>query len=228
MVDFSGFSDADFNVKKWINASLIHSSGGAGAGVAAPAQVDANLSTIMMKIQLLSQDCHSVIDDLSSNLLLNMPRVLHESERIASDSLALRTVIRGIQSKLDEIEGHSAQSVQVGLRVQHGGYTNILCNSVVIQELDTLDQVKTRMETALLMLREAGRFDSRLTRLQEDVEAAELRPEALKGLAEKLAAVQSSLRVLQSLENFTVKKQHVQVWNWCILFSQARLLCLSL
>ncbi len=111
--------------------------------------------------------------------------------------------------------------------MQHGGYTNILCNSVVIQELDTLDQVKTRMETALLMLREAGRFDSRLTRLQEDVEAAELRPEALKGLAEKLAAVQSSLRVLQSLENFTVKKQHVQVWKWCILFSQARLLCRS-
>mmetsp|Transcript_122495 Transcript_122495/g.212373 ORF Transcript_122495/g.212373 Transcript_122495/m.212373 type:complete len:755 (-) Transcript_122495:51-2315(-) len=102
-MDFSSFADENFDAIAWIN-NAIKSSKVDG--------IESMVSSMIMKLQLLSQEVSSSFEETSSQALVRMPRALMEIERMAKEAKNLRhnlnTLLQGDQS-----EAHSQTQTSV-------------------------------------------------------------------------------------------------------------------
>ncbi|XP_058104503.1 conserved oligomeric Golgi complex subunit 7 [Magnolia sinica] len=179
MVDLGAFSDEKFDPKKWINAacqSRHHQE---------DESIDRHLADLEMKLQLLSEEISSSLDEQSSAALLRVPRASRDVVRLRDDAVSLRSAVSGILVKLKKAEGTSSESVAA---------------------LAKVDTVKQRMEAAYKTLQDAAGL-TQLSASVEDVFASGDLPRA----AETLANMRHCLSAVGEVAEFANVRKQLEV-----------------
>lgn len=174
MVDLASFADDNFDPKAWINA---------GCKARHPDDpIDKHLNDLEMKLQLISENIASALEEQSLASLLKVPRASRDVIRVRDDAVSLRSTVSAILLKLKKAEGSCAESVAALARV---------------------DVVKQRMEAAHGTLQDAAGL-AQLSASIEDVFASGDLPRA----AETLANMRRCLGVIWEVPEFAnVKRQ---------------------
>ena len=171
------FGEEGFDVKAWVNAQVRASEALAeSAGHAKGANVDDNLSTLVVKLQLMAQSASKAVDEHAQKLIMELPHAMVDIERVGADSSLLAAQMAQVLDKVSEVERTGQQTVSA---------------------LATLDAVKTRMEECAQMLAEAESVSRILTQLEPLFQKDELRE-----IAARLGSLRRSLESMGQLEGF--------------------------
>lgn len=177
MVDLGAFSDKKFDAKKWINNA-----------VKARHPQDAlekHLVDLEMKLQLMSEEISSSLEEQSSAAILRVPRATRDVVRIRDDAVSLRSSISTILTKIKQAEGSAADSIAA---------------------LAKVDTVKNRMEAAYKTLQDAAGL-TQLSSTVEDVFASGDLPRA----AETLASMRHCLSAVGEVAEFANVRKQLEV-----------------
>ncbi|XP_058958542.2 conserved oligomeric Golgi complex subunit 7-like [Pocillopora verrucosa] len=128
-MDFSKFSDDNFDVKEWVNSALRIRDD--------RTPIDAHASNLVMKLQLFIQEVNNALEETSTQSVNNIPRVLREIENIRHDASLLKEQMNLVKEDIRVVEENTAQSMKM------------------LMEIDT---VKSRMQDASRALKEADNW----------------------------------------------------------------------
>ncbi|CAB4019866.1 conserved oligomeric Golgi complex subunit 7-like [Paramuricea clavata] len=128
-MDFSKFSDDNFEVKQWVNAALKRKDENT--------ELDAHASGLVMKLQLFIQEVNNALEETSTQSLNNMPRVLRELEVIRQEATLLKEQMRLVKDDIKAVEQNTSESMKMLL---------------------DLDEVKSRIQSASHALQEADNW----------------------------------------------------------------------
>lgn len=180
-MDFSKFSDDNFDVKEWINSSLQSPKESDGT-------VDNHASNLVMKLQLFIQEVSKSLEETSQVALNNIPRVLREVENIKIETSLLKNQMSMVKDDIKKVEENTAISMK---------------------KLIEIDNVKSRMEGACNALQEADNWSILSSEVEEYFEADDLNQVAMKliGMQKSLEVLKEvpdyneRLKKLQNLKN---------------------------
>ncbi|KAK3221010.1 hypothetical protein Dsin_014980 [Dipteronia sinensis] len=177
MLDLGPFSDEKFDPKKWINSACQtrHSDD----------SLDNHLVDLEMKLQMVSEEIASSLEEQSGAALLRVPRATRDVVRLRDDAVSLRGSVSGIIQKLKKAEGSSAESIAA---------------------LAKVDTVKQRMEAAYETLQDAAGL-TQLSSTVEDVFASGDLPRA----AETLANMRHCLSAVGEVAEFANIRRQLEV-----------------
>ncbi|XP_028395238.1 conserved oligomeric Golgi complex subunit 7-like [Dendronephthya gigantea] len=128
-MDFSKFSDENFDAKQWVNAALKRKD--------EKTELDAHASGLVMKLQLFIQEVNNALEETSTQSLNNMPRVLRELEVIRQEATLLKEQMRLVKDDIKAVEQNTSESMKMLL---------------------DLDEVKSRIQSASHALQEADNW----------------------------------------------------------------------
>ncbi|KAJ3299266.1 hypothetical protein HK104_009482 [Borealophlyctis nickersoniae] len=168
------FSDSGETGGRSAGTSAGYEQTGTGAGTEAPS-IDQLASTLVLKLQLLSQEVSSKLDKLSDEAIRNMPRVLYDFELLRKDVHSVRSAVEDAKRQFETAEG----------------------GNNAFQDLVRLDTVRTRMELTRHSLREAENW-STLSAEMEAIFAARDYEKA----ATRLEEARRSLALLSSTPDY--------------------------
>ena len=181
MMDFSKFSDDNFDMKDWINNAL-------RVQKDTKVTVDAHTSNLVMKLQLFIQEVSKSLEETSEVALNNMPRVLREVETIRSETSLLKSQMMMVKDDIKKVEENTAQSMK---------------------KLVEIDTVKGRMQNACNALKEADNWSTLSSEVNELFTAGkmDLVAEKLIGMQKSLVVLKDvpdfteRYRILENLKN---------------------------
>jgi hypothetical protein len=107
----------EMNVKEWVNSAMQQRMEGDS--------IDTHISTIIMKLQLRSQDVSDNVEQLMSQILSAVPRTSREVDRIQNTSTVLKGDLKTVTTHLEKIEGGTHDSIET-ISVLHRSKTNML------------------------------------------------------------------------------------------------------
>ncbi|XP_077245073.1 conserved oligomeric Golgi complex component-related / COG complex component-like protein [Tasmannia lanceolata] len=177
MIDLGAFSEEKFDPKKWINNAC--------QSRHPQDPVDKHLADLEMKLQVLSEEIASSLDEQSTSALHRVPRASRDVIRLRDDAVSLRSAISGILLKLKKAEGSSAESIAA---------------------LAKVDTVKQRMEAAYETLQDAAGL-TQLSASVEDVFASG----DLSRAAETLANMRHCLSAVGEVAEFANVRKQLEV-----------------
>lgn len=177
MVDLGSFAEEKFDPKMWVN--------GACRSRHPEDPIDKHLNDLEMKLQLISENIASSLEEQSSASLLKVPRASREIIRLRDDASSLRSTVSTILHKLKQAEGSCAESVAALARV---------------------DVVKQRMEAAHGTLQDAAGL-AQLSASVETVFASGDLPRA----AETLANMRRCLSVIGEVPEFANVRRQLEI-----------------
>lgn len=177
MVDLGSFADEKFDPKAWVN--------GACRSRHPEDPIDKHLNDLETKLQLISENIASSLEEESSASLLKVPRASREIIRLRDDASSLRSTVCSILSKLKQAEGSCAESVAA---------------------LGRVDVVKQRMEAAYGTLQDAAG----LAQLSASVETVFASGDLARA-AETLANMQHCLSVIGEVPEFSNVRQQLEI-----------------
>ncbi|XP_048587068.1 conserved oligomeric Golgi complex subunit 7 isoform X2 [Nematostella vectensis] len=128
-MDFSKFSNDNFDVKEWVNSALRARDD--------KIPVDAHASTLVMKLQLFIQEVNNALEETSVQAVNNIPRVVREIDNVQHEASLLREQMHMVKEDIKKVEENTAQSMKM------------------LMELDT---VKSHMQAASQGLQEADNW----------------------------------------------------------------------
>ncbi|CAI8022791.1 Conserved oligomeric Golgi complex subunit 7 [Geodia barretti] len=129
-MDFSKFSDKDFDAKEWVNGAL-------RSHKDARISIDAHASTLVMKLQLFIQEVNKSLEETSLQVVQNLPRVMRDVEAVRQEATLLKEQMTTVKEDIKKVERETAQSMQ---------------------RLVELDSMKTRMLESQNALQEADNW----------------------------------------------------------------------
>lgn len=179
-MDFSKFSDDNFDVKEWVNSALRIRDD--------RTPIDAHASNLVMKLQLFIQEVNNALEETSTQSVNNIPRVLREIESIRHDASLLKEQMTLVKEDIRAVEETTAQSMKM------------------LMELDT---VKSRMQDASRALQEADNWTMLSSDVDKVFESGDVKAIAakLEGMHRSLTVLQDvpdyaqRRRLLEGLKN---------------------------
>ncbi|XP_067057040.1 conserved oligomeric Golgi complex subunit 7-like isoform X1 [Acropora muricata] len=179
-MDFSKFSDDNFDVKEWVNSALRIRDD--------RTPIDAHASNLVMKLQLFIQEVNNALEETSTQSVNNIPRVLREIESIRHDASLLKEQMTLVKEDIRVVEETTAQSMKM------------------LMELDT---VKSRMQDASRALQEADNWTVLSSDVDKVFESGDVKAIAakLEGMHRSLTVLQDvpdyaqRRRLLEGLKN---------------------------
>ncbi|XP_016553699.1 conserved oligomeric Golgi complex subunit 7 [Capsicum annuum] len=177
MVDLGSFSDQKFDPQKWINAAC--------QSRHPQDPLDKHLVDLEMKLQMVSEEIASSLEEQSAAALLRVPRATRDVIRLRDDALSLRSSLSAIFLKLKKAEGSSAESVVT---------------------LAKVDSVKQRMEAAYETLQDAAGLTQLSSTVEEVFSSGDL-PRA----AETLANMRHCLSAVGEVAEFANIRRQLEV-----------------
>ncbi|KAL2555979.1 conserved oligomeric Golgi complex component-related protein [Forsythia ovata] len=177
MVDLSAFSDEKFDPKRWINGAVQQRH--------PQDPLDKHLVDLEMKLQMVSEEIASSLEEQSAASLLRVPRATRDVIRLRDDALSLRSSVASILQYLKKAEGSSAESIAT---------------------LAKVDTVKRRMEAAYETLQDAAGL-TQLSSTVEDVFSSGDLPRA----AETLANMRHCLTAVGEVAEFANIRKQLEV-----------------
>ncbi|XP_057317261.1 conserved oligomeric Golgi complex subunit 7-like isoform X1 [Hydractinia symbiolongicarpus] len=180
-MDFSKFSDDNFDMKEWINNALRRHSD-------STTSVDVHTSNLVMKLQLFIQEVSKSLEETSQVALNNIPRVLREVESIKTETSLLKNQMMMVKDDIRKVEEDTAQSMR---------------------RLVEIDEVKSRMQGASNALKEADNWSTLSSEVDEYFEEGDISQIADKliGMQKSLQVLQDvpdyseRSRMLENLKN---------------------------
>lgn len=112
MLDLGPFSDENFDRKKWVNSAC--------QSRHPQDSVDKHLVDLEMKIQMVSEEIGSSLEEQSASSLLRVPRATREVIRLRDDSVSLRSAVSSILEKLKKVGTLCLSFVFNSVRVEFG------------------------------------------------------------------------------------------------------------
>ncbi|KAM7499531.1 hypothetical protein LguiA_023945 [Lonicera macranthoides] len=177
MVDLSSFSDEKFDAKAWINTAC--------QSRHPQDPLEKHLVDLEMKLQMMSEEIASSLEDQSSAALLRVPRASRDSIRLHDDAVSLQHSVSSILLKLKKAEGSAAES---------------------IANLAKVDTVKRRMEATYKTLQDAAGL-TQLSSTVEDVFASGDLPQ----VANTLANMRDCLSAVGEVAEFANVRKQLEV-----------------
>ncbi|KAH7292646.1 hypothetical protein KP509_29G079000 [Ceratopteris richardii] len=177
VVNLSSFADENFNPKAWVNEAC--------KSRHPEDPIDKHLTDLETKLQLVSENIATSLEEQSSASLLKVPRASREIIRLRDDATSLRSTVSTILSRLKQAEGSCAESVAALARV---------------------DVVKQRMEAAYGTLQDAAG----LAQLSANVEAVFASGD-LARVADTLANMRRCLSVIGEVPDFSNMRQQLEI-----------------
>jgi hypothetical protein len=191
-MDFTKFSDDNFDLKSWINSAFV-------------SQKDTNqnqeqfVATLITKLQVFIQEINNTIDDTSSQAVQNFPRILREIEVLKQDAFMLKEQMKNLREDLLKVEKNTVNESMKLLLDLDIMRTNMMKIQFALQEadnwttltadLDSMLQTKDltkitahieSMQNSLLMLQDEDSLDylNRLSLLEDFKNKFEMRMSA--------------------------------------------------
>uniref|UniRef100_T1IJ20 Conserved oligomeric Golgi complex subunit 7 n=1 Tax=Strigamia maritima TaxID=126957 RepID=T1IJ20_STRMM len=175
-VDLSAFGDDNFDAKKWINNAFKTSE--------AASNKDAFATGLIMKLQLFIQEVNNSLEDLSEQVLQNLPRVIRDGEALSQEATSLQEQMRTVKEDIVNVEKNTAQSMQILINV---------------------DTVKSRILSARKALEEADNWTTLSVDIEKIFETGDIH-----AIAEKLVGMQQSLEILQDVPDYKERALHLE------------------
>lgn len=136
-MDYSKFSDEDFDSKTWINAAFkIHKEG----------TLEQYATNLVMKLQMFMQEVSNVLEDNCQQVVSNLPRATKELEALGQEVSMLHEQMKMVKYDIQKVEHETANSMQTLLK---------------------LDVVKGRIKLASDALREADNWTTLSSDVEE-------------------------------------------------------------
>ena len=95
--DFSVFGADQFDTKRWINDII-------RKGKADGQRLDPFLQTLVMKLQLLSNDVNTALEQTTTQMLSAMPAVVKEVEKVSRDAEQIKKEVAETLEEIAELE----------------------------------------------------------------------------------------------------------------------------
>lgn len=178
-MDFTRFSDENFDLKDWINGAF-------------KTQKDTNqnleqfVATQITKLQVFIQEINNLVDDTSQQTIQNFPRILREIEALKQETSLLKEQMKNVREDLLKVEKNTVNDSMKLLLDLDIIRTNMINVQMSLQEADNwstlsadLDSVlQTRdllkitnhieqMQNSLVLLQDSADYVSRCTLLED-------------------------------------------------------------
>ncbi|KAJ8657310.1 hypothetical protein O0I10_006863 [Lichtheimia ornata] len=185
-LDTSAFSDPNFDVKGWINATLKsrHPNNSTASTTsnshALPSEQDVTI--LATRLQLSSEQVSRKVGQTTDSVLKSMPRMLYDIKLITDDAQAAKRGIDQVRVHLDSTHNDDTETA--------------------LSKLEQLHIVKTRMEKCCSALKEAenwSNLEAEATRVLENQD--------YEGAANRLENAQQSLNVFQHSPEYSRRKE---------------------
>lgn len=181
-MDFSKFLDDDFNVTTWVNdAFRAQRDGDAGS---AHNKRDIYAATLVTKLQVFIQEVNKSLEDMSTQVVNSMPRVLRDIEALKQEATYLKQQMQQVKDDIHDVESKTSHTMKV---------------------LVQTDQIRSRVEKSCAALREADNWSS-LAAAIEDV----FRSGDSTTIAARLHSMQNSLEILKDSPDYDDKVMHLE------------------
>eukprot|EP00794_Sanderia_malayensis_P016066 gene16066-17689_t len=195
-MDFSKFSDENFEVKEWINNAL-------------KAHKDAGVSV---------DEVNKSLEETSQIAINNLPRVLREVEGIKSEAVALKEQMKMVKDDIKKVDENTSQSMKILVEIDNVK-ERMQAASKALQEADNWTTLSSDVDNIF----EAGNVDEiaeKLIGMQkslvvlEDVPDFAERRRFLESLKNKLEALLSTKLVMAfNSHNLDAARRYVEIFT---------------
>lgn len=134
-MDFTKFSDENFDLKDWINGAFV-------------SQRDTNqnteqfAATLVTKLQVFIQEINNSIDETSQQTIQNFPRILREIDVVKQEAFMLKEQMKSVRDDLLKVEKNTVNESMKLLLDLDIIRTNLLNVQLALQVILTLNQLK--------------------------------------------------------------------------------------
>lgn len=161
------------------------------------------VSSMISKLQLFVQQLNCAIEDTSQELLLNMPQISKDCQRLQSDALSLRYTMSSVQEEISEVQSETGSCMA---------------------SLEKLDAAKVQLEQAKQALEESDSWGHLNTELEDCLERRDT-----TAACDKLNSLQKSLVAQKNLAGASEREVQIEDFKNRLeaMTSPALVLCLS-
>eukprot|EP00741_Cyanophora_paradoxa_P025709 tig00000388_g24810.t1 len=103
-MDLEAFSDASFDVLRWVNDALKR-------GRAPEENLDTHVATLVQKLQFLSGDLNRSLEEIGTKSMHSLTRTMRELERLRNEAMGLKSTTLNISANLTQIEQETSGCV---------------------------------------------------------------------------------------------------------------------
>nr|CAG8582619.1 14750_t:CDS:2 [Entrophospora candida] len=145
-INFSAFLEKDFNVKAWINDAVSSSVKDATTTVGKHSKehevqlLENNVTILIEKLQFLSQEISHRLGKTVEDVTKSMPRILSDLQVMQEDTKNLKVDITKVKNSVNNVETDTGKTL--------------------LEQLKSLDLVKSRMEESHAVLQEAENWSN--------------------------------------------------------------------
>ncbi|XP_011502446.1 PREDICTED: conserved oligomeric Golgi complex subunit 7 [Ceratosolen solmsi marchali] len=175
-MDISTFNENDFDPIDFINKIC--------RSEEARANIEAHLSSILMKLQLYIQQVHVSLEETNQNVLSNMPKVLRDTQLLQQEAQALKNKMQTVRMELENVKKDTS-SIYVLMKLDKlkaQTISNATCInedntwSILIHDIDsvfeseneeTIAKTLYSMKQSLSSLNDSTDFKNKKSQLEE-------------------------------------------------------------
>ncbi|KAJ6649818.1 Conserved oligomeric Golgi complex subunit 7 [Pseudolycoriella hygida] len=176
-MDIEAFSDDTFDAIEWINKTYANASD-------KHVNKELFLSNLVSKMQLYVQQLNSALEDTSQQVLSAIPKIMKDAQNLQNAAISLKAQMSDVQSNIDQVQRNTGASMQ---------------------NLEHLDDLKSKLEFAKQGILESDGWGRLTTELDELIEHSKL-----ADACTKLQALQKSLQAQVGLPHQSEREDQVE------------------
>ncbi len=141
-MDFTKFSDDDFDLKSWINAAFVSQKD-------TQQNLDQFVATLITKLQVYIQEINYTIDETSSQAVQNFPRIMREIEVLKQEAFMLKEQMKNMRDDLIKVEKNTVNESMKLLLDLDIMRTNMMRIQSALQEADNWTTLTSDLDSVL-------------------------------------------------------------------------------
>ncbi|KAG4072255.1 hypothetical protein HA402_004187 [Bradysia odoriphaga] len=176
-MDIEAFSDDNFDAIEWINKTYAN-------GADKHVNKEIFVSNLVSKMQLYVQQLNSALEDTSQQVLSAIPKIMKDAQNLQNAAVSLKAQMSDVQCNIDQVQRNTGASMQ---------------------NLERLDDLKSKLEFAKQGIQESDGWGRLTTELDELIEHSKL-----ADACSKLQALQKSLQAQIGLPHQSEREDQVE------------------
>ncbi|KAL7729160.1 hypothetical protein ACLKA6_009625 [Drosophila palustris] len=181
-MDISALSEPTFSASDWINANYKKYRDENGKNDSAPAT--SFIQSYVAKLQLYVQQVNYAVEESSQQVVANMPRIAKEAATLQCDVATLQQKMSAMRQEVAAVQEETGDCMAT---------------------LERLNTLQTKLQAAKESLQESDGWGNLLAELEDCFERNDL-----KGVCEKLTALQKSLQAQEQLPGHAERQTQVE------------------
>ncbi|CAF0719641.1 unnamed protein product [Brachionus calyciflorus] len=160
-MDFTKFSDENFDLKDWINNAF-------------QSQIDPNqnteqfVATLVTKLQVFIQEINNSIDETSHQTIQNFPRILREIDVLKQEAFMLKEQMKNVRDDLLKVEKNTVNESMKLLLDLDIIRTNLLNVQIALQEADNWTTLTSDLDS-ILQTKDINKISNHIESMQNSL-----------------------------------------------------------